>query len=81
MEKKGNKENNLINYLVTELLPSKNNQLLIFSSPPLAENAYNELKKSFGKEKIYLLPHSETLPYDFFSSSANVRNERMRNEE
>ena len=78
MEKKGNKENNLTNYLVTELLPSKNNQLLIFSSPALAENAYNELKKFFEKRKIYLLPHSETLPYDFFSSSANVRNERMR---
>ena len=73
-----NKENNLTNYLVTELLPSKNNQLLIFSSPALAENAYNELKKFFEKRKIYLLPHSETLPYDFFSSSANVRNERMR---
>ena len=78
MEKKGNKENHLINFLVTELLPSKNNELLIFSSPALAENVYKELKKFLDREKIYLLPHSETLPYDFFSSSASVTNERMR---
>ena len=50
----------------------KENQIMIFSKPYLAEIIYDSLKKEGVKEgRLFLLPHSETLPYDFFSSSTN----------
>ena len=45
----------------------KENQIMIFSKPYLAEIIYDSLKKEGVKEgRLFLLPHSETLPYDFF---------------
>ena len=57
----------------------KGNQIMIFSKPYIAEIIYNSLKKERVREGcLFLLPHSETLPYDFFSSPTNIRNQRMR---
>ena len=58
---------------------SKNlNRLVILSSPFLAEQIFENAKKEIGQRSVYFLPHSETLPYDFFSSSNEIKNERIR---
>ena len=54
----------------------KGNKLIITSNSSLAESAYRKLEKQM--DEVVLLPHTETLPYDFFSPSKNVRNQRMQ---
>lgn len=79
MGKKLKIENYLIDQILTDQSLSRENQLLIFSKPFLAENIYHILKKEIvEKDNLHFLPHSETLPYDFFSSPTNIRNQRMR---
>ena len=64
------KNNNLVNQLTSKKNFRKKNKLIILSTPSLAEKTHYNLKKSFDEGRFFLLPHSETLPYDFFSSSA-----------
>ena len=54
----------------------KGNKLIITSNSSLAESTYRKLEKKM--DKVVLLPHTETLPYDFFSPSKNIRNHRMQ---
>ena len=54
----------------------KGNKLIITSNSALAESTYRNLEKKM--DEVILLPHTETLPYDFFSPSKNVRNQRMQ---
>ena len=54
----------------------KGNKLIITSNSALAESTYRNLEKKM--DEVVLLPHTETLPYDFFSPSKNVRNQRMQ---
>ena len=54
----------------------KGNKLIITSNSSLAESTYLKLEKKM--DEVVLLPHTETLPYDFFSPSKNIRNHRMQ---
>jgi len=54
----------------------KGNKLIITSNSSLAESTYSKLEKKM--DEVVLLPHTETLPYDFFSPSKNIRNHRMQ---
>ena len=54
----------------------KANKLIITSNSSLAESTYRKLEKKI--DEVVLLPHTETLPYDFFSPSKNIRNHRMQ---
>ena len=54
----------------------KSQKVIITSNPLLAESTYQELKKKY--HKVYLIPHTETLPYDFFSPSKEIKNLRMQ---
>jgi transcription-repair coupling factor (superfamily II helicase) len=54
----------------------KGNKLIITSNSSLAESTYRDLKEQM--DEVVLLPHTETLPYDFFSPSKNIRNHRMQ---
>ena len=54
----------------------KGNKLIITSNSSLAESTYRKLEKKM--DEVVLLPHTETLPYDFFSPSKNIRNHRMQ---
>ena len=42
----------------------KGNKLIITSNSSLAESTYRKLEKKM--DEVVLLPHTETLPYDFF---------------
>jgi len=42
----------------------KGNKLIITSNSSLAESAYRKLEKKM--DEVVQLPHTETLPYDFF---------------
>ena len=53
------------------------NQLIILSSPSLAEETFLLLKEELSPHKLYLFPHTETLPYDFFSPSTSIKNQRL----
>ena len=51
-------------------------KVIITSNPLLAESTYQELEKTHPK--VSLFPHTETLPYDFFSPSKHIKNLRMQ---
>lgn len=78
MEKTLNLKLTLGNQLLSKDFLLNDNQLIVLSSPSLAEQTFNQLKKEINSDNIHLLPHTETLPYDFFSPSANLKNERMK---
>ena len=54
----------------------KSQKVIITSNPLLAESTYQELKNKY--HKVCLIPHTETLPYDFFSPSKEIKNLRMQ---
>ena len=54
----------------------KDQKVIITSNPLLAESTYQELEKRYPK--VSLFPHTETLPYDFFSPSKHIKNLRMQ---
>ena len=54
----------------------KDQKVIITSNPLLAESTYQELEKRHPK--VILFPHTETLPYDFFSPSKHIKNLRMQ---
>ena len=54
----------------------KGQKVIITSNPLLAESTYQELEKRYPK--VSLFPHTETLPYDFFSPSKHIKNLRMQ---
>ena len=54
----------------------KDQKVIITSNPLLAESTYQELGKTHPK--VSLFPHTETLPYDFFSPSKHIKNLRMQ---
>ena len=59
-------------------LTYKKNELLIFSSPYLAEQAFNFLYSKYKPKNLLLFPYNETLPYDFFSPTPEVRSKRIK---
>ena len=59
-------------------LTYKKNELLIFSSPYLAEQAFNFLHSKYKSKNLFLFPYNETLPYDFFSPTPEVRSKRIK---
>ena len=54
----------------------KGQKVVITSNPLLAESIYQELIKKH--HKVSLFPHTETLPYDFFSPSKDIKNLRLQ---
>ena len=54
----------------------KGQKVIITSNPLLAELTFQELEKR--DQKVSLFPHTETLPYDFFSPSKHIKNLRMQ---
>ena len=54
----------------------KGQKVVITSNPLLAESIYQELIKKH--RKVSLFPHTETLPYDFFSPSKDIKNLRLQ---
>ena len=54
----------------------KGQKVVITSNPLLAESIYQELIKKYHKVSLY--PHTETLPYDFFSPSKDIKNLRLQ---
>ena len=75
MKNKRPTRNNFESELSTWSL-KKGNKLIITSNSSLAESTYRKLEKKM--DEVVLLPHTETLPYDFFSPSKNIRNHRMQ---
>ena len=75
MKNKRPTRNNFESELSTWSL-KKGNKLIITSNSSLAESTYRKLEKKMNE--VVLLPHTETLPYDFFSPSKNIRNHRMQ---
>ena len=75
MKNKRPTSNNFESELSTWSL-KKGNKLIITSNSSLAEATYRKLEKKMNE--VVLLPHTETLPYDFFSPSKNIRNHRMQ---
>ena len=75
MVKKNNRNNNSQKNLLS-WARGKNQKVVIASTPLLAEAVYQKLEKRFSK--VSLFPHTETLPYDFFSPSKDIKNLRMR---
>jgi transcription-repair coupling factor (superfamily II helicase) len=75
MKNKRPTSNNFESELSTWSL-KKGNKLIIASNSSLAESTYRKLEKKMNE--VVLLPHTETLPYDFFSPSKNIRNHRMQ---
>ena len=75
MKNKRPTRNNFESELSTWSL-KKGNKLIITSNSSLAEATYRKLEKKMNE--VVLLPHTETLPYDFFSPSKNIRNHRMQ---
>ncbi len=71
-----NKFTNLkeVDDVLSSWINNKRPRLIITSTPSLAEIASIELKKT--EKKIILFPHTETLPYDFFSPSKYIKSSR-----
>lgn len=63
MKNKRPTRNNFESELSTWSL-KKGNKLIITSNSSLAEATYRKLEKKMNE--VVLLPHTETLPYDFF---------------
>jgi len=59
-------------------LTYRKNELLIFSSPFLAEQAFLFLYSKSKSNNLLLFPYNETLPYDFFSPTAEIRSKRIK---
>ena len=75
MVTKNNRNNNFQEQLFSLANP-KSQKVIITSNPLLAELTYQELE---GRDqKVSLFPHTETLPYDFFSPSKHIKNLRMQ---
>ena len=53
------------------------NNLIIVSTQGEAFKLYSALKALYPEQDFIHLPNSEVLPYDFFSSPANIRSERI----
>ena len=68
---------NLLKSLNTKFSNNDTNQLLILSNPLLAEEIFTEIHKADLLRPALLLPHPETLPYDFFSPPSKVRSQRI----
>ena len=68
---------NLLKSLNTKFSNNDTNQLLILSNPLLAEEIFTEVHKADLLRPALLLPHPETLPYDFFSPPSKVRSQRI----
>ncbi len=75
MVTKNNRNNNFQEQLFS-LANQKDQKVIITSNPLLAELTYQELVKR--DQKVSLFPHTETLPYDFFSPSKHIKNLRMQ---
>ena len=68
----------LINEIKSLGLTNSNNQIFVFSNPALAEQIYLSLELLDKCKSLVHFPHSETLPYDFFSPPAMIRARRIR---
>ena len=73
--------NNHINNIASNLLEkgfnATDNNLIIVNSQGAASKIHKILKSLFPEDTFIHLPNSEILPYDFFSSPANIRSERI----
>ena len=71
-----NNRNNSFQEQLFSWANQKGQKVIITSNPLLAESTYQELEKRHPK--VSLFPHTETLPYDFFSPSKHIKNLRMQ---
>jgi len=71
-----NNRNNSFQEQLFSWANQKGQKVIITSNPLLAESTYQELEKKHPK--VSLFPHTETLPYDFFSPSKHIKNLRMQ---
>ena len=71
-----NNRNNSFQEKLFSWANQKGQKVIITSNPLLAESTYQELEKRH--HKVSLFPHTETLPYDFFSPSKHIKNLRMQ---
>ena len=71
-----NKKNSNFQEQLFSWTDQKDLKIIITSNSLLAESTYQELKKKHLK--VNLFPHTETLPYDFFSPSKDIKNLRMQ---
>jgi len=71
-----NNRNNSFQEQLFSWANQKDQKVIITSNPLLAESTYQELEKRHPK--VSLFPHTETLPYDFFSPSKHIKNLRMQ---
>ena len=69
MVNKNNSNNNFQEQLFS-WANQKDQKVIITSNSLLAESTYQELKKRH--HKVCLFPHTETIPYDFFSPSKDI---------
>ena len=72
---KNNRNNNFQKKLIS-WSNQEGQKIIITSNPLLAESTYQVLEKR--NYKVSLFPHTETLPYDFFSPSKDIKNLRMQ---
>ena len=72
-----NTKKRFLDYLEEEVKHIHEPLLIVTKSPAEAEELKKKLETIELNKKIYLIPNSETLPYDFFSSSNQVQNERI----
>ena len=72
-----NTKQNFINRFKVELLNSSNPLLIITKTPLEAENLKKRIEELRLDKSIHLIPNCETLPYDFFSPSNQIQNERI----
>ena len=59
-------------------LTKNSRALIVLSNTSLAELVFELLREERKIDQVYLLPHTETLPYDFFSPSSVIKNRRMQ---
>ena len=59
-------------------LTKNSRALIVLSNTSLAELVFELLREERKITPVYLLPHTETLPYDFFSPSSVIKNKRMQ---
>jgi len=72
---KNNRNNNFQKKLIS-WSNQEGQKIIITSNPLLAESTHQVLEKR--NYKVSLFPHTETLPYDFFSPSKDIKNLRMQ---
>jgi len=78
MVNKLNKVINLEDQLFSKGLTKNSRALIVLSNTSLAELVFDTLKKERKLSKVCFLPHTETLPYDFFSPSSFIKSQRMQ---